>query len=190
MNLKALIHLVNEFSPVVAFFIAAQFYTFYTATVVLIISTLAALAMGWYFEKSFPVLPIISGAFVVISGLITISHQDPNALIFADSLYYFLMGLTVAASLMYGKNILKIIFDKTFAMEDKGWSVLAHRWIMIFLLAGIANELARHYFTPEVWVNFKILKVVTITIAGLYQFKLSRKYRIPELSNSWGIRKA
>lgn len=189
MNFKASIHLINEFSPVVAFFIAAQFYSFYVATGVLILSTLVALAMGWYFERRFPILPIISGTFVVVSGLITITHHNPAALIFADSLYYFLMGLTIAVGLMYEKNILKMIFGRTFAMNDKGWSILGYRWIVIFLLAGIANEIARHFFTPEVWVHFKLLKVITITIFGLYQFTLSKKYRIPELSNEWGIRK-
>lgn len=189
MNFKALIHLINEFSPVVAFFIAAQFYSFYVATGVLVVSTIIALSMGWYFEKRFPILPIISGTFVIVSGLITIANHNPSALIFADSLYYFLMGLTIAVGLMYEKNILKMIFGRTFAMQDRGWSILAHRWIVIFLIAGIANEIARHFVTPEVWVNFKFLKVITISIFGLYQFKLSKKYRIPELSNEWGIRK-
>jgi intracellular septation protein len=189
MNFKALLHLINEFSPVIAFFIAAQFYNFFIATGVLIVSTIIAIVVGWYFEKRVPILPLISGTFVIVSGFITISNENPDALIFADSLYYFLMGLTIAFGLLYKKNILKLIFERTFAMTDEGWSVLAHRWIVIFILTGIANEVARFMFTPEVWVNFKLLKVVAITIFGLYQFKLSKKYRIPELSNEWGIRK-
>jgi intracellular septation protein len=188
VNTKAFLHLTNEFAPVVAFFAAAQFYSFYTATAVLIVSTLAALLAGWIFERRLPILPIISGVFVVISGFITICYQAPDALIVADSLYYFLMGATILAGLFFKLNILKRIFDATFAMYDEGWNILAARWILIFLLAAAANETARLTLSPEEWVNFKILKIITITVFGFYQFTLSKRYRIPEESNAWGLR--
>jgi intracellular septation protein len=188
MNTKALLHLTNEFAPIVAFFFAAQLYSFFTATAVLIASTIIALSVGWYFEKRFPMIPIISAFFVIISGAITLVYRAPDALIFADSLYYLLMGLTTLGGLFLGKNLLKLIFETTFAMSDTGWKILAHRWIIIFLAAGIINEIARFYLSPEEWVNFKVLKVITIAIFGFYQFTISRKYRLPELSNAWGLR--
>jgi len=189
MNKKALLHLLNEFVPVIGFFLAAQFLSFYTATSILMGLTVMALLVGWHFERHFPVLPIISGLFVIISGVITIVYQAPDALIFADSLYYFLMGLTIAIGLAFRVNILKYIFARVFAMSDTGWKILAMRWVIIFLIGGIANELVRIFATPEVWVQFKVLKVVTITVFGIYQFTLSRKYRIPEESTEWGLRK-
>ncbi len=189
MNKKALLHLSNEFAPVIAFFIAAQFFTFYIATGVLIVSTLLALSAGWHFDKRFPVLPIISGFFVITSGLITICYKTPDALIFADSLYYILMGTTIFVGLLCKINILKIIFGRTFAMKDIGWNILAKRWIVIFLLAGVANEVARGVLSPEEWVHFKVLKVITITVFGFYQFTLSKRYRIEGEANEWGLRK-
>jgi intracellular septation protein len=188
MNKKALLHLLNEFVPMIGFFVAAQVFNFYTATSVLMLLTVVALSLGWYFERHVPVLPIISGIFVVISGMITLLYQAPDALIFADSLYYFGMGLTIALGLFFRVNILKRIFARVFAMTDTGWRILTVRWIIIFLLGGIANEVVRITATPELWVHFKALKVITIAIFGLYQFTLSRKYRIPEESNEWGLR--
>jgi intracellular septation protein len=188
MNAKALLHLLNEFVPIIAFFIAAQLFSFYTATTILVGSTIIALGAGWYFERRFPILPIISGFFVVVSGLITIFYQAPDALIFADSLYYLLMGFTILGGLFFGVNILKWIFDATFAMSNTGWLILARRWVLIFLLAGIANEIARQALTPEDWVNFKVLKVITIAVFGFYQFTLSKRYRDQEHSNAWGLR--
>jgi len=172
----------------VAFFIAGQFFSFFTATAVLVVSTITALTAGWYCERRFPVLPIISGFFVIISGLITIYYQAPDALIVADSLYYFLMGATILGGLFFKINILKRIFDATFAMHDTGWNILAARWIVIFLLAAAANEVARFSLSPEEWINFKALKIVTIAVFGFYQFTLSKRYRIPEESNAWGLR--
>jgi intracellular septation protein len=188
MNQKALLHLVNEFVPVIGFFIAAQLFSFYTATSILMVLTAAALSLGWYFERRLPVLPIISGIFVIISGFITIAYKAPDALIFADSLYYFGMGLTIAIGFVFRTNILKLIFDRVFAMQDIGWRILAVRWIIIFLLGGAINEIVRIFATPEVWVHFKVVKVITVALFGMYQFTLSRKYRIPEESNEWGLR--
>ena len=188
MNKKALLHLLNEFAPVIAFFIAAQFFSFYTATAVLVASTLLALAAGWLFDKRFPILPIISGFFIITSGLITIYYEAPDALIFADSLYYLLMGAIILIGLFFRANLLKLIFNRTFAISDIGWKILAERWVAIFLLAGAANEVARFALSPEEWVNFKVLKVVTITVFGFYQFTLSRKYRLEGKSNEWGLR--
>jgi intracellular septation protein len=150
--------------------------------------TVIALSLGWYYERHLPVLPIISGIFVIISGFLTIAYQTPDALIFADSLYYFGMGLTIAIGLIFRTNILKLIFSRVFAMQDIGWRILAVRWVIIFLLGGAVNELVRIFGTPELWVHFKVVKVITITVFGMYQFTLSRKYRIPEESNEWGLR--
>lgn len=188
MNNKALLHLTNEFAPIVAFFLASQLYSFFTATAVLMTTTLVALSFGWYCEKRFPIIPIISAVFVLISGVITLVYQAPDALIFADSLYYFFMGITTLCALFFGKNILKLIFDTTFAMSDTGWRILANRWITIFLLAAVINEIARFHLSPEEWVNFKVLKVVTIAIFGFYQFTLSRRYRLEGEANAWGLR--
>jgi intracellular septation protein len=188
MNKKAALHLLNEFAPVIGFFIAAQLFTFYTATSVLMVLTVLALLAGWHYERHLPVLPIISGVFIIISGIITLVYQEPDALIFADSLYYFLMGLTIAVGLTFRINILKRIFARVFAMTDEGWNILAIRWVVIFLIGGAVNELVRIFATPEMWVNFKVLKVITIALFGFYQFTLSKKYRIPEESNEWGLR--
>jgi len=188
MNTKAILHLVNEFAPIIAFFISAQLFSFFVATGVLVVTTIMALSIGWVFEKRFPIIPIISGFFVIISGIITLVYQEPDALIFADSLYYFSMGIAILVGLFFKKNLLKKIFYSTFAMEDIGWLLLAQRWIIIFLLSGTINEIARHTMSPEQWVHFKVLKVISITIFGFYQFTLSKKYRIPGESNSWGLR--
>jgi intracellular septation protein len=189
MNKKALLHLGNEFVPIIAFFFAAQCFSFFTATAVLIVSTITALLIGWHFDRRLPVLPVISALFVLVSGVITIAYQAPDALIFADTLYYFILGFTILGGLWFKMNFLKLVFSPTFAMQDRGWTILTHRWIIIFLVAGVANEIARQTLSPEEWVNFKVLKVITIALFGFYQFTLARRYRIPEESNSWGLRK-
>ena len=185
---KAFIHLFNEFTPVLAFFVAVQVTDFFTATAIFMVVTVIALTTGWYLDRRFPLFPIIAGSFVLIGGGITLYFDTPDGIILADSIYYLGLGLLVWLSLILDKNILKIIFGHTFAITDRGWTILAHRWIMIFLIAGIANEVARHFLTPEAWANFKVLKVITVGLFGFYQFTVSRRHRLPEESNEWGLR--
>ena len=58
-------------------------------------------------------------------------------------------------------------------MNDIGWRILANRWIIIFLAAGVINEIARFHLSPEEWVNFKVLKVVTIAILAFINLPLT-----------------
>ncbi len=188
MNQRALIYLANEFVPVVGFFIVAQTHSFFAATGVLMLLTAIALIVGWYYERHLPVIPIVSSIFVIVSGLATLVSESPDVLIFSDSLYYFVLGLAVAIGLAFRINILKRIFGHIFAIQDSGWRILANRWIIIFFLGGVVNEMVRLFASPEIWVKFKLMKVVILFIFGVYQFTVARKYRIPEESNHWGLR--
>lgn len=188
VNKKALLQLLNEFVPVIGFFISSQLYSFYTATAVLMVLTAIAITTGWYVERQLPILPIISGVFVIVSGLITLLYQAPDVLIFADSLYYLIMGLLLIWSLTRRKPVLKRIFGHVFAITEEGWRKLTLRWAIVFLIGALANELVRIGGSPEFWVNFKVVKVVLVAGFGLYQFTLTRTYRLPEASNDWGLR--
>lgn len=185
---KATLHLLTEFVPVVAFFLAGHFFSIYTATIVLIMSTVSALTIGLWCAGRMPVLPVVSTIFVLVSGGITLREQEPEALIIADSLYYFLLAGVVAGGFSFRFNVIKYFFDHTFAISKEGWDMLAFRWITIFVLAGAANELVRIFLTAEAWMDFRFLKVLTITAFGVLQLKIARRYRLPEFSNEWGLR--
>ena len=188
MTRAAAINLLTEFTPVLAFFVAGQFYSFFVATAILLIFTVAALAVSWLHDRSIAFFPIFSGIFVVVSGLITLYFKEPNALIFADSLYYFVVAGIIGVGMLRDRLFLKWLFERTFAMADAGWRILSWRWLIAFVVAGIGNEIVRIFLTPEVWVDYKFVKVILIAGFGFYQFTLSKRYRIPEISNEWGLR--
>lgn len=188
MTKAAAIHLLTEFAPVLAFFIAGQLLSFSAAALTLVVTTLIALSISWWYERRIPFLPFLSGVFIVISGFITYVWDTPDALIFADTVYYLLMGGIVGIGLYYRWYFLKWLFESTFAMYDIGWRILSWRWLIAFFLAGIANEVVRVAMTPEFWIDYRVVKVLLIAGFGCYQFTLSRRYRIPGISNHWGLR--
>lgn len=187
---RATIHLVTEFVPVLAFFLAGNFLDLRSATIILITTTVVALIIGLWCASRIPVLPVVSTFFVLISGGISLREHSAEALIIADSLYYFLLAGVVAGGLSVRRNVLRLVFGHTFAITTEGWNILAIRWITIFILAGAANEWVRIALTPEVWFDFRFMKVLTITAFGIWQMRIARQYRIPEYSNAWGLRTA
>lgn len=188
MTKTAALHLFTEFSPVLAFFIAGQFYSFFVATGTLLLFTLLSLALSWWHEGRLALMPIIASVFVIIPGLLTLGYTNEDFLILGDSLFYFLMALLVGGGLLVGKLWLKTIFEATFAMADTGWRILSWRWTAMFIIAGLGNELVRIFLTPEIWVDYKFVKVIIIALFGFWQFRLARRYRIPDISNPWGLR--
>lgn len=187
---RATIHLITEFVPVLAFFLAGNFLDLRSATIILITSTIGSLIIGLWCAGRIPVLPVVSTIFVLISGGISLREHTAEALIVADSLYYFLLAGVVAGSLSLKRNLLKLVFSHTFAITDEGWNIVAIRWITIFIIAGAANEWVRIALSPEAWFDFRFMKVLTITAFGIWQMRIARKYRIPEYSNAWGLRTA
>jgi intracellular septation protein len=188
MHRRATIHLITEFVPVFAFFFAGNLLSLEGAATVLIVTTVGALIIGLWCAGRMPILPIIATVFVLISGGIALRTHEVEALIIADSLYYFLLAGAVALGLSFRQNLLRFFFDHTFAMTKEGWDVLALRWVAIFILAGAANEFVRIALSPEAWFDFRFLKVLTISAFGVWQLFTARRYRIPEESNAWGLR--
>jgi intracellular septation protein len=188
MTHAAVLHLLTEFSPVLAFFVTGRFYDFYTASAVLLIFTSISLVISWIIERRIALMPLIAGTFVIIPGGFTLYFSNPDVLIFGDTLFYFLMASAVGLSMCFNRYILKDIFEATFAIKDAGWYILSYRWMILFILAGSGNEIVRIFFSPEAWVDYKFVKVIVIILFSLYQFKIAKEYRIEGQSNRWGLR--
>ncbi len=188
MSRSAYIQLFSEFFPVVAFFIAGQLFSFYVAAAVLVTTTLLSLVISLVQFRHLPVMPLFSGAITFIFGGLTLWLEQPDFIIFADTFYFISLALLIGVFFYRQKQLLEHMFDKTFAMTATGWRVLSIRWFTILLLAGAANECARYILEPEVWIDYRFAKIVLLIIFSFYQFTVSRKYRIPEESNSWGLR--
>ena len=188
MSRGAYVQIFSEFFPIVVFFLAGQLYTFNEAALILIITTLFTLIISLINIGKIPVMPIFSGATVLIFGGLTLYLDQPDFLIFSDSFYFFALAAIIGFFFWREKHFLEHIFDVTFAMEKAGWRILSQRWFTVMMLAGIGNEVVRLAFTPEVWIDYRFVKIIIIAGFSVYQFKLSKKYRIPGESNSLGLR--
>jgi len=164
---KSFLKFTTDFGPLAIFF-----YYYYNndknlsvAIPPLIVATLIALFIVWFFEKRIPMMPLISGILITLFGGLTIYFNDPIFIYIKPTIINTLFGL----ALLFGKYftnepILKKIMGKSIALTDVGWELLNRRWMYFFFSLAILNECIWRSQTEEFWVNFKVWGMLPITL--------------------------
>lgn len=183
---KALLNLSIEFGPIVVFSILSEKIDFILATAIFVALTVVALIAGLVERKRLAWFPLIVALLVVGFGMLTVFLKNPFFIIIKDTFYNGVFALILFVGLIFGKGLLKPLFDSLFAMSDRGWQILSFRWAIMFVLLTIGNEIARANLSPSEWVNYKICATLITATFSLYQFKLSKKHRLPN-STEWGM---
>ena len=179
---------VIEFGPVGVFLVTYHLSSFSTAAIALAVSTLLALVTSKIVNKRVPWFAIFSGAVTIAASLSTYYFSAPSILIFQDTVFYFLFAGLLSLSIWQRKTLFKSFFGHIFAIEEKGWFALESRWLVFFLMAGTSNEFVRIFLTADEWVVYKQAALILFLVFGLYQFRISSKYRLPE-ADKLGLRR-
>lgn len=176
-----------EFGPIVAFFLTSDTLGFMPATIIFVSLTALALIVAYIKDRRIAIFPLVAGLSVIGFGALTIFLHNPFFLIIKDTVYNGAFALALAIGLyVFKEPILKDLFSALFCMTDKGWIILSRRWMVMFVLLTIGNEIARQVFESDMWVFYKMCATLVTIVFGLYQLTLSRKERLPH-SNKWGM---
>jgi len=181
---KSFLKFATDFGPLAIFF-----YYYYNndknlsvAIPPLIVATLIALVIVWFFEKRVPMMPLISGILITLFGGLTIYFNDPIFIYIKPTIINTLFGL----ALLFGKYftnepVLKKLMGKSIALTDVGWELLNKRWMYFFFGLAILNECIWRTQTEEFWVNFKVWGMLPITlIFAVTAASLIHKHKIDE----------
>jgi len=181
---KTFLKFTTDFGPLAIFF-----YYYHTndkslsvAIPPLIVATLIALFVVWFFEKKIPMMPLISGILITFFGGLTIYFNDPIFIYVKPTIINILFAL----ALYFGKYftnepVLKKIMGKSITLTDLGWKLLNKRWMVFFLCLAILNECIWRTQTEEFWVNFKVWGMLPITLVfTIFQVSLINKHKIDE----------
>ena len=181
---KSFLKFITDFGPLAIFFF---FYynndkNLSIAIPPLIVATLIALAVVWFFEKKIPPMPLVSGILITFFGGLTIYFNDPIFIYVKPTI----INIIFALALFFGKYftnepILKKIIGKSMPLSDEGWKILNNRWMYFFFGLAILNELIWRTQSEEFWVNFKVWGMLPITfIFTAFQIGLINKYKLNE----------
>ncbi len=174
----------------VIFYVASYHYNFIDSTLLYVYATIAVVAIMLIYQKRLPALSLIFGFFVIVSGVLTFLGDDPDIIIFSDTVYFLLGALLFYRSRRWSRPLLERLFGHSFDLTSAGWRIMTWYWFSIFMIAEISNEIVRHTMTPEWWIGFQFWRSLVIIVLAFCLFPVCRQFRNPATTNAWGVRLA
>ncbi len=146
----------TELGPILIFFAAYYLYDLIVATGAIMVTTLAALCVSYYYERKLPAMPMVTAVVVMVFGGLTLYLNDETFIKLKPTIIYALFATTLGAGLVLGKSFVKILFSNFWNLTDDGWKKLTLRLMLFFLFMAAANEVIWRNFSTDIWVNAKV----------------------------------
>jgi intracellular septation protein len=185
-----------DFGALIAF-MAAYFITrdMIKATWVLVIASMIALAVGFLVERRLAPMPLITGGFALIFGVLTIVTDDDLFVKLKLTVQNGLLAAVLLGSLPLKKYPFKALLGSAIKVTDQAWRTLTFRYGLYFLCVAVLNEVFRsptavtalwsmlNLETPDpnaVWTGFRGVLWIAASIFGLCQVPLIMKNMIKD----------
>ena len=143
-----------DFGALVAFLAAYAFMRFVLkqdstaamlhSTWVLVGASAIALAVGWLVEKRLAPLPLLTGGFALVFGVLTLIFHDPKLLQIKITVQNAALAAVLLGSLPLRKYPFKYLLGEALKITDAGWRGLTLRYGLYFAAVAIVNELVRN----------------------------------------------
>jgi intracellular septation protein len=169
--------LVLEAGPLVIFFIANSYYGIFHATGAFMIATVLSLAVSKAKFGRIPIMPLVSGVFILVFGALTLYLQEEFFIKIKPTIVNLLFAAILFGGLFAGHSLLRHLFGEVFHLTDRGWRLLTFRWACFFVFLAILNEIVWRNFSTDFWAGFKLMGVMPITmIFAIAQLGLIQRY--------------
>ena len=172
-----LLKLFVEVGPLAVFFVMNARAGIFWGTGGFMVATLISLVASRILFGRVPVMPLVTGLFVLVFGGLTIWLQDDHFIKIKPTIVNALFAAALFAGLLAGHSLLKIVFGEVFRLTDQGWRKLTIRWACFFTLLALLNEVVWRSFSTDVWVSFKVFGIMPLTmIFAIAQMGLLKQY--------------
>lgn len=163
----------------------AVFFIFYKKTgniidaiLPLIIATTIAILISYIIEKKIPMMPTIGGFIILIFGGLSLYFENKIFFYMKPTIINILFAGTLIIGNYLNKPLLKYLMGRAINLTDQGWFELSKKWIIFFIFLAILNEVIWRFFSENIWVNFKVFGIITITfLFSLFLFPIIKKYQ-------------
>ncbi|MDO9458705.1 MAG: septation protein A [Alphaproteobacteria bacterium] len=169
-----------DLGPLLVFFTANALYGIFPATAAFMVAIVASLTATWILAREIPPMPLITAAFVLVFGGLTLYLNDDVFIKLKPTIVNGLFAAILFTGLARQQSLLKPLLQSVMELTTQGWRLLTWRWAWFFVVLAIANELVWRNFSTDFWISFKLFGVLPLTIAfGAAQIGLMRRYATP-----------
>ena len=165
MKMHPLLKLALELGPLGVFFLANGRFGLFAATAAFMAATAVALTVSYLMLRKLPVMPLVTGVFVMVFGGLTLWLADELFIKIKPTLVNLTFAAILTFGLMTGRMFLKLVLESVVQLAERGWIILTRAWIGYFLFLAAANEVVWRTMPTDSWVTFKVFGVMPMTMA-------------------------
>ncbi|WP_051341070.1 inner membrane-spanning protein YciB [Azospirillum halopraeferens] len=159
--------LLIEMGPLVVFFVVSRWLGILPATAALMAATAVAVLYSLSRARRVPVIPLVSLAFTLVFGGITLVWNDATFIKIRPTVYNLAAGLALLVGLAMRRLLLKSVFDTGIGVDDRAWKTLTWRVAGFFLVLAALNEILWRTLPTDDWVAFKAFGMPVLNILFL-----------------------
>jgi intracellular septation protein len=175
-----ILKLIVELGPLAVFFIVNARAGIFWGTGIFMVATIASLIASRVLFGRIPVMPLVSGACVMVFGGLTLWLQDEHFIKIKPTIVNALFAGALFIGLAAGQSLLRIVFGEVFRLTEEGWRKLTLRWACFFVCLALLNEVVWRSFSTDVWVSFKVFAIMPLTMVFAFaQIGLLRQHEPP-----------
>ena len=182
---RQLAKLFLEVGPLVVFFAVNSYRGIFWGTGVFMAATIVALAASRAVLGRLPIMPLVSGFFVVVFGGLTLLLQDAIFIKMKPTIVNLFFATMLFAAWFLGRPVLQYLMGDFLKLSQAGWGKLTFRWACFFVCLAALNEIVWRNFSESAWVGFKIWGIMPLTLAfAIAQIGLLKRFEVSQGSPS------
>ena len=180
--MNPVLKLVLEMGPLAVFFLGNYKFGIFPATAAFMVAMMVSLAVSYTVSRKLPVMPLVTCAFVLIFGGLTLYLHNETFIKLKPTMVNGFFAVTLFGGMMFDKLLIKLPFEAALPpISDEGWAKLNVRWAWFFVFLAVLNEVIWRNFSTDFWVDFKVFGLTPITLAfSLAQLRLIMRHQIHE----------
>lgn len=151
--------------PILIFFIAYKFSDIYTATISVIVLTLLQVGFYWLKYRRIDRMLMLTAVLALLLGSITLLLHDEIYIKWKPTVIYWLLSVIfIGSQYISGKSIIERMLEGNLKLPKLVWNRLNLSWALFFFVMGVSNLFVVYHYSTDVWVNFKLIGILGLTL--------------------------